>query len=262
MNRTAATETVLITGASSGIGRELARLFAADGSRLVLVARNREQLESLAASLHQAHGTQSHVLVSDLAEAAAPDEIAAQLSRNDLPVDVLVNNAGFGVAGTFAELDLDRQMQMIQVNVAALVRLSGLLVPAMQERRRGGVLNVASTAAFQPGPNLAVYFASKAFVLSFSEALHEELAGSGVTVTCLAPGPTATDFAARAKLEHSRLFRRNVMDALAVARAGHRAFRRGRALVVPGWMNKLTAFAVRLGPRSVVRRIAGQLPRE
>jgi uncharacterized protein len=255
-------ETVLITGASSGIGLELAKLFAADGSALVLVARSREKLEQLAQSLRGSHHVDVRLLVQDLADSQAPDQIAADLSRDGTAVDVLVNNAGFGLGGTFAELDLQRQIDMIQVNVAALVKLTGLLLPGMLERRRGGVLNVASTAAFQPGPHLAVYFASKAFVLSFSEALHEELAGSGVTVTCLAPGPTATGFAEQANLESSLLFRRNVMDAGAVARAGHQAFRRGQALVVPGLMNKLTAFSVRLGPRSLVRKIAGRLPRE
>jgi short-subunit dehydrogenase len=255
-------ETVLITGASSGIGLELARCFAADGAALVLVARTREKLEALAARLREQHGVSVYVLTKDLAHPRAPDEIAEELTRNGIDVDVLVNNAGFGLGGTFAELELAAQMDMIQVNVASLVKLTGLLLPGMKQRRGGGVLNVGSTAAFQPGPNLAVYFATKSFVLSFSEALHEELAASGVSVTCLAPGPTATGFAERASLEKSLLFRFNVQDAASVARAGHRAFRRGKALVIPGLLNKLTVFAVRLGPRALVRRIAGRLPRE
>lgn len=253
-------ETVLITGASSGIGLELARLFAADKSNLVLVARSEEKLQAIAGELRQRHGINVRVIVKDLARPEAPDEIAAELSQAGIQVDVLVNNAGFGLAGTFAELPLERQMEMVQLNVTSLVRLTRLLLPAMIERRRGGMLNVGSTAAFQPGPNMAIYFASKAFVLSFSEALHEETRAKNVTVTCLAPGAVATNFAAAANMEHSLLFRQNVLEVGYVARAGHRAFRRKQALIVPGLWNKLMIFAERLLPRSLVRKLAGRVP--
>jgi uncharacterized protein len=253
-------ETVLITGASSGIGLELARLFAADKSALVLVARSEDKLQAIASELRQRHEIDVRVIVKDLARPEAPDEIAAELEQARLQIDVLVNNAGFGLAGTFAELSLERQMEMIELNVTSLVRLTRLLLPAMLERRRGGVLNVGSTAAFQPGPNMAIYFATKAFVLSLSEALYEETRAKGVAVTCLAPGAVATNFAAAANMEKALLFRQNVLDVGYVARAGHRAFRRKQALIVPGFWNKLLIFAERLLPRSLVRKLAGRMP--
>jgi short-subunit dehydrogenase len=254
-----ATETVLITGASSGIGRDLATLFAADKSNLVLVARSTDKLEEAAQQLRQEYGVTVHVQVQDLAQPAAPRQLCEQLTAQGITVDVLVNNAGFGALGAFADLALERQLAMIQVNITALVELTGLLLPGMRQHGRGGILNVGSTAGFQPGPIMAVYYASKAFVNHFSEALAEELVGSGVTVTCLAPGATATDFARVAHMENARLFKGSaVMDSRTVAEAGYRAFRRGQVLVVTGLRNKLMAFAVRFGPRSLVRKIAGR----
>ena len=255
-------ETVLITGASSGIGLELARMFAADNASLVLVARSDDKLQKIADELRQRHGIDVRVIVKDLARPEGPDEIAAELSQAGLQVDVLVNNAGFGLAGTFAELPLERQMEMVQLNATSLVKLTGLLLSAMIERRRGGVLNVGSTAAFQPGPNMAIYFATKAFVLSFSEALHEEVRAKNVTVTCLAPGAVATNFAAAANMEKSLLFRQNVLEVGYVARAGHRAFRRKKALIVPGFWNRTFIFAERLLPRSLVRNLASRITLE
>jgi uncharacterized protein len=252
-------ETVLITDASSGIGKELARCFAADGSRLVLVARSGGALEALADELRKVHKTDAPVLVADLAEPEAPTHILRHLQGAGLKVDVLVNNAGFGAQGRFAELPVDRQMQMVQVNVTSLTHLTRLLLPGMIERRRGGVLNVASTAAFQPGPHMAVYYATKAYVLSFSEALSEEVAGTGVTVTALCPGPTETGFGEAAQMKDSRLFRLGRMSAQEVAEVGHQAFRRGRVVVVPGLRNRLLAFSVRLSPRAMARKIAGAL---
>jgi len=249
------TEIVLVTGASSGIGRELAKCFAADGSRLILVARKRTALQALADELHQAHGTQSEVLTADLAEPKAPERIFEHLQSNGTKVDVLVNNAGFGAHGHFAALPEARQLEMVQVNVMALLHLTRLFLPGMIQRERGGVLNVASTAAFQPGPGMAVYYATKAFVLSFSEALTEELAGSGVTVSALCPGPTATNFAEAANARFSNKFMRATMSAEAVARIGHRGFRGRRALVVAGARNRLLSFSVRLAPRALVRKI-------
>ena len=253
------TETVLITGASAGIGWELARQFAADKSNLVLVARRRERLEELAAELRKQHGVEALVVPADLGRADAPQAIADQLVRDGLAIDVLVNNAGFGALGPVAELDVGRQLEMIQVNVAALTHLTRLLLPAMIERRRGGVLNIGSTAAFQAGPFMAVYYATKAYVVSFSEALADELASTGVTVTCLCPGPTVTEFAETAKMGDALLFKLQTMTAQAVAQIGYRAFRRGKLLVVPGWLNYLGTLGVRWIPRSLARGIARRL---
>ncbi len=253
------TETALITGASSGIGRELARLFAADKSNLVLVARNQAKLDELADELQETHGIKVRVMVKDLADPQSPEEIFETLAAENVTVDVVVNNAGFGAGGSIAELPLERQLDMIQVNIVALTHLTRLFLPGMCGRRFGGVLNVGSTAAFQPGPYLAVYYATKAYVLSFTEALAEEVAGSGLHVTCLAPGPTATGFAAVADLEHKILFRLGMADARSVAEAGYRGFRRGKVLVVPGILNKLGTLAVRLVPRPLVRKVVKRL---
>ena len=193
-------ETVLVTGASSGIGLELAKCFAADGCRLVLVSRKGIVLEALATELRKAHKIQAQVITADLAQPESPTRLLAHLQNAGLKVDVLVNNAAFGAQGKFVELPLGRQLEMLQVNMTTLTHLTGLLLPGMVERRRGGVLNVASTAAFQPGPGMAIYYATKAYVLSFSEALAEELAGTGVTVTAVCPGPTATNFGTAANM--------------------------------------------------------------
>jgi short-subunit dehydrogenase len=252
-------ETVLITGASSGIGRELAKCFAADGSRLILVARKRKELETLAEDLHRAHKTQSEVLTADLAKPSAPARIFAHLETHGTRLDVLVNNAGFGARGPFAQLPADRQLDMLQVNITALTQLTRLFLPGMIARRRGGILNVASTAAFQPGPGMAVYYATKAFVLSFTEAIAEEVAGTGVIVSALCPGPTETNFAAVAGVRSARLFLLGAMSAETVARLGHDGFRRGRIVAIPGFRNQLAAFATRLAPRSLLRKVVKNL---
>ncbi len=252
-------ETVLITGASSGIGRELARLFAADGSRLVLVARQQDKLAELAAELAGKHQTQAQLIPADLSRPGSAGEVADALAQRHVDVDVLVNNAGFGAHGTVAGIGADRQADVINVNVVALTQLTALLLPAMLERRRGAILNVASTAAFQPGPHQAVYCATKSYVLSFTEALAEETRGSGVRVSCLAPGATDTGFAAQAGLTGTRLFRFGAMDAARVARAGHRGLRRGKTLIIPGAGNRILAFTTRLTPRALVTRIVAYL---
>jgi short-subunit dehydrogenase len=249
-------ETALITGASAGIGVELSRLFAADKSNLVLVARRKEKLEELASELRGKEGVEVRVLAADLGRADSPQEIVDTLAAEKVTIDVLVNNAGFGAMGPFDQLDATRQVEMVQVNVAALTHLTRLVLPGMIQRCRGGVLNVASTAGFQAGPYMAVYYATKAYVISFSEALHDELAGQGVTVTCLCPGPTATEFAAAAQLEKSRMFKNRPMTAEQVARIGYRAFRRGKLLVVTGLMNYLGTLGARYSPRFVARGIA------
>ncbi len=253
-----ALETVLITGASSGIGREFAHCFAADGSRLVLLARRGSELQKLSEELRGAHQTDARVLVADLVRPETPTHVMTFLQNHGLKVDVLVNNAGFGAQGTFAVLPLERQLQMVQVNVMAPTHLARLLLPGMIERRRGGILNVASTAAFQPGPQMAVYYATKAYLLSLSEALAEEAAGTGVAITALCPGLTATGFADAAQMQNSLLLKMNAMSARRVAEVGYRAFRRGGIVELPGWRNRLLAFSVRLAPRSVTRKIAGK----
>jgi uncharacterized protein len=252
-------ETVLITGASSGIGLELAKLFAADKSNLVLVARSKDKLKTLAEELRTQHGVEAVVLPADLADPAAPQAIFDQLNNQGVKVDVVVNNAGFGAVGPIVDLPAERQMDMIQVNVSALTCLTRLFLPGMIERHQGGILNVGSTAGFQPGPNMAVYYATKAYVLSFTEALAEEVAWTGIKVTCLAPGATATGFAAAAEMEDALLFRLGTMDARSVALAGYRGFRRGKVIVIPGMKNKLGAFSVRFAPRIFVRKLVKRL---
>lgn len=254
-------EHVLITGASSGIGLELAKLFAADGAALTLVARRVDKLEVLAEEIRRQHGTPVRIVAADLGRPEAPDEIFETVQAERTPIDVLVNNAGFGARGRFVELDRQRQLEMLQVNVSGPTHLARLFVPGMVERRRGGVLNVASTAGFQPGPYMSVYYATKAYLLSFSEALAEEVSGRGVIVSCLAPGPTLTEFGAVAKMDSTIMFRRWAMTADAVARIGYAGFRKGRVLVVPGKLNQFGTLAVRFTPRSLARKVAGWIQR-
>ena len=252
-------ETVLITGASSGIGLELARLFASEHCDLILVARGESKLNELRSQLVDDHSIHVEVIVMDLAQVDAASRLVDELAERKLVVDVLVNNAGFGDLGKFADLLADRQLEMTRLNVVTVVQLSRLLLPGMIKRNRGGILNVASTAAFQPGPNMAVYYATKAFVLSFSEALHEELINTNIKVSCLAPGPTQTGFGADSGMENSRLFQLGVMDARKVAQIGYRAFRKNKALVIPGFRNWLGAFLNRLVPRIVIRKVVKRL---
>ncbi|HYR61200.1 MAG TPA: SDR family oxidoreductase [Actinomycetota bacterium] len=246
----------LITGASGGIGYELALLFAKDGYDLVLVARSAEKLSALAQRLQHDHGVQVRRIVKDLAAPGAPAEIHAELAAASVHVDVLVNNAGAGLLGKFADLDMDGDVGMLQLNVVAPTLLTRLFLPPMLERGSGRILNVASTAAFQPGPLMAVYYATKAYLLSLSEALANELAGTGVTVTALCPGPTETGFASHAGTEKSRLFTGPTMDAKTVARIGYAALLKGKPVVIPGLRNRMLAFGTRLGPRKVVTQIA------
>ncbi|HEY4953044.1 MAG TPA: SDR family oxidoreductase [Verrucomicrobiae bacterium] len=242
-------ETVLITGASSGIGLELAKCFAADKSKLILVARNTDALATLAAELRLKHGIEVKVLTADLSLPKTPQRIFEELRAAKISVDVLVNNAGFGAHGAFAGLSLPRQLEMIQVNVTALTELTGLFLPEMIRRKRGGILNVSSVAGFLPGPGMAVYYATKAFVLSFSEALAEELSETDLIVSVLCPGPTESNFGNVARGEKTRRVQTAKMSAPEVARSGHRAFRKGKTIVVPGLQNKLFVFLTRLMPR-------------
>ena len=253
--------TVLVTGASSGIGMELARLFAQQGHSLVLLARGRAALEALAAELQAQYKVSAQVLEADLADPQAPAAIAQELGRRDLHIDVLVNNAGFGLLGPHATLDTQRQLDMVQVNIHALVHLTRLLLPGMLARNTGGVLNVASTAAFQAGPNMAVYYATKAFVLSYTEALHEEVAGTQLHISCLCPGPTHTGFVAAAGMEGVGLFKLGAQSALDVARTGFAAFARNQTITIPGLKNQLLTLMGKFSPRVVTRKIAQALNR-
>ncbi len=243
----------LITGASAGLGAEFASQCARRGEELVLVARRRDRLEALAAELGRAH-----VVTADLAAPGEPARLLREVEALGLYAERLINNAGFGLAGRFADLPAERQIEMIDLNVRALTELSRLAVPGMVERRRGGILNVASTAAFQAGPNMAVYYASKAFVLSLSEALHQELRGTGVNVSCLCPGPTATEFFDVAQASNSRLAKM-ATDPEGVVRAGLAGLDRNTAIVIPGAVNRIGAFGTRLLPRAALRRIVAAL---
>ncbi|HVE86881.1 MAG TPA: SDR family oxidoreductase [Myxococcales bacterium] len=249
------TPTALITGPTSGIGLDLTALFAADKHDLVLVSRSADKLEQLAAELKQKHGIQVTVIALDLSEADAPGKLQAELERRGLQIDVLVNNAGYAQYGAFLETDADQERRMMQLNMVTLTELTKRLVPLMVKRGRGRVLNVASTAAFMPGPLMAVYYATKAYVLSLSEALNSELEGTGVSVTALCPGPTRTGFQARAQMESSRLVKGKIMDSATVARIGYAALMRGKPVVIPGFSNQVQVLAPRLLPRSAVPSI-------
>jgi uncharacterized protein len=253
----ASNQTCLITGASGGIGYELAKLFAVDHYNLVLVARGGEALNQLAAELQTQHGVRVTVVPLDLLEAPAARFLFDQMQREGIHVDILVNNAGFGVFGEFVQMPEAEIVGQIELNVTALTRLTRLFLGPMLERRRGRIMNVASTAAFQPGPLMAVYYATKAYVLSFSEALANELRGSGVSVTCFCPGATNTGFARRAGLEGSRLFKQiGAMNVQTVARDGYRGLMAGRTVVISGMHNWLVAKAVNFAPRGVVTAIS------
>ncbi|KQM67733.1 short-chain dehydrogenase [Sphingomonas sp. Leaf17] len=253
--------TTLITGASAGLGEGFATTLAARGDTLILTARRADRLEVLAARLRATHGVSVTVIPTDLADPAAPADLTAAIAAAGLSVDLLVNNAGYGARGDFADLDGAMQTGMIDLNCRALVALSHAVLPAMIAKRAGGILNVASIAAFQPGPWMSVYYATKAFVLSFSEGLHEEVKHHGVHVSALCPGPTRTEFADVAGMADSALFQRFASDSDAVVRDGLAAIAANRAVAVSGRMNALTAGGVRFMPRGVARRLAGRLQR-
>ena len=255
-------KTALITGASFGIGMEFARIFAREGYNLVLVARSADRLRQLASELEKAHGTRSLILAADLSDPGAAAYVLDQTTRADIPVDVLVNNAGFGQYGPFAENDLEECLRQIQLNVTTLTHLTRLYLPAMIARKSGRILNVASTAAFQPGPLMAVYFATKAYVLHFSEALANELGGSGITVTCLCPGATSTEFHKRANATGMRLLKMGSMDAGTVAEDGYRGLMAGKPVIISGFKNWLVAQSVRFSPRRLVTAIARKTQEE
>ncbi|OWK40252.1 SDR family NAD(P)-dependent oxidoreductase [Fimbriiglobus ruber] len=246
----------LVTGASAGIGKELARVFARNGHDLILTARREAELRALADELARSHGAAVHIFPADLSDPAAPRALYDKVAAAGLNVDVLVNNAGFGVYGPFADADPVRVAAMVQVNVAALTDLTRLFLPGMVARGTGRILNVASTAAFQPGPLMAVYYATKAYVLSLSEATAYELRRTGVTVTCLCPGPTRTEFATVAAMEDTKLFDAPyAMEVGPVAEAAYRATMRGTRVVVPGVQNWVGASLARFIPHWLLLRI-------
>ncbi len=257
--------TVLITGASSGIGEALARCFARDGHRLVLVARSADRLRALADALHAEHGTRAEVLPADLSQPGAAMALAAALRRKRRSVDVLVNNAGVLEQGAFARGDAERHQRLIALNVAGLTAMLATFVPAMVARGSGRVLNLASIAAFQPVPGLATYAATKAYVLSLTESLAEELRGSGVTVTALCPGITSTAMLSSATADNARLAELPaflVGDVDAVAAAGYRGCLAGEVIVVPGVVNRAATLAAGVTPKWLLRRIAGVMGRK
>jgi short-subunit dehydrogenase len=250
---TSARETVLVTGASSGIGYELCDLLGADGFNLVLVARDRARLEETAEKLRGRWGISVRSFAKDLSSPESAGEVVRELEREGIPVDILVNNAGFGRHGFFTDLPPGDQLGMIHLNILTLTHLTHLLLPGMLAKGNGKILNVASTAGFLPGPLMAVYYATKAYVVSFSVALAHELKGQGVSVTALCPGPTATRFQERARMGNIRFLTDHFrMNARRVAREGLEGMRRGKTLVIPGTVNKILVLAARFLPRNFI----------
>jgi len=255
-------KTALITGASGGIGYEFAKLLAKDCAVLVLVARSLDRLLEVKKELESISDVSVSVMTiaKDLSKPGVAEEIYRELKNENISVDILINNAGIGNLGKFADTDWQKDAEMISLNIVALTHLTKLFVKGMIERRSGKIVNVASTAAFQPGPLMAVYYASKAYVLSFSEAIANELKGTGVNVTVLCPGPTATGFVKAAAMEESRLFKiRRPAKAVDVARYGYEAMIKGKTVAIHGIISKIVAFSTRLAPRhilpSIYRRI-------
>lgn len=247
------TPTALITGASSGIGYDLCPLFAADKFDLVIVARSEPKLEQMAEELSRKYQIRVTPMAIDLAGVDSAEQLCAEIRNRRLTIDILVNNAGFGLLGEFASADYHRLSDMMSLNIVTLTKLTRLLLPEMVARKSGKIMNVASTAGFQPGPLMAVYYASKAYVVSFSEALANELIGTGVTVMTLCPGPTATKFEEVAGVNNTLLFNKHgLMSSGQVALMGYRGLQKGKRLVIPGFRNKLLAFIVRFLPRKLL----------
>ncbi len=251
--------TAIVTGASSGIGLELAKLLAASHHQLVLTARNTSALQRLADECRNNYGVTVDIIPIDLATVTGAEELVAELNRRNVAVDILINNAGFGTHGKFWENNAAEESALLQVNVVALAQLTRLLLPAMVTRGRGKILNVASTAAFQPGPLMANYYASKAYVLSLSEALSNELKHTGITVTALCPGPTLTNFQNRAGMSASKLSGVAGLSAADVAMAGYNGLMSGRRVVVPGFKNRLLVGVSRFAPRRMVMNVVRKL---
>ncbi len=259
MEQTHAKRTALVTGASGGIGLELSRLFARDGYNLILVARSAEKLKALAVELEQAHGITAVVLPADLGQPGSAQEVYRQVQTRSIQVDALVNNAGFGMMGALANARLEDSLEMIELNLASLTVLTQLFLPGMIQRGFGHILNVGSTGSFSPVPTMAVYGATKAYVLSFSEAIAEELRGTGVSVTALCPGVTITGFQARSGAGEARMVTMGSMTAEQVALIGYKALMHGQPVIIPGFWNALLIFATRFSPRSLMARMTKRL---
>lgn len=250
-------KTVLITGVSGGIGKELADLFARDSHNLVLVARNEAKLQEMAKEYKQKYGTHSIIIAKDVSATGMPQAVFAELQEKGIVVDYLINNAGFGLYGTFLETDLEQEVNMIDINIKALTVMTKLFLPDMVKRGHGGIMNVSSLVGFFPGPLMSVYYASKAYVLSFTEALENELRGTDVTVTALCPGVTATGFFNRSGMEEAPQMAKSgsVMTSSQVAKEGYHGFLKGDTLIIPGARNRLLAFMPRLLPRKWTTRL-------
>lgn len=252
--------TALITGASNGIGLELAREFAKHKTDVILVARNDEKLKEIARELASAYGVKTFVIAKDLSKPGSADEVFRQVKESGLEIGYLVNNAGFGDFGMFSESDWKKQEEMISLNIMTLTQLCRLFVPEMIQRKQGKILNLASTASFQPGPLMSVYYATKAYVLLFSEAINNELRGSGITVTALCPGPTTSGFQKTSNIEDSRLVKgRKLPGAEEVARYGYRAMMKGKSVAIHGLLNRFLVLAERFGPRDIVTAVSRKL---
>jgi len=247
----------LITGASSGLGKEFARIHASKGGDLVLVARSGDKLEALKSDLQKQYGVSVYVIVKDLSDQYAPKALYDELTEKKIQVEYLINNAGFGDYGLFAETTWEKQLEMINLNITCLTYMTRLFLPHMVEKKDGKILNIASTAAFQPGPTMSVYFATKAYVLSFSEAIANELKGTGITVTALCPGATETGFKTAAALGESNLFKGNqIATSKEVAEFGYAGMMNGKTVVIPGLLNNLLVQSVRFLPRNLVATLA------
>lgn len=249
----------LVTGASSGIGLAFAHILAEHGHDLVLAARRGASLDAIASDLKTKHGINTYVIACDLSDPASAENIYAEVTGRGIKISVLINNAGFNIYGPFVAVEIDSELNMIQVNLTSLVTLTRLFLQDMIHRKAGRILNVGSTASFGPAPNVSVYAATKAFVLSFSEALFEEVKGTGVTVSVLCPGSTHTEFASRAGMLGTKIFSGNLMSAREVAEIGFDAMMRGRMTTIAGFANKFQVWSMRLAPRSMVVKIAAGL---
>jgi short-subunit dehydrogenase len=255
-------KTVLITGATTGIGYELAKLFAKDKYELIIIARNETKLAETASSLIKDYDVNVKFIPKDLSLPDSAKEIFDELKKENISIDMLVNNAGFGDQGAFADSDVKNDIDMISLNITSLVILNRIFLDDMLKKNSGKILNVASTAAFQPGPFMAVYYATKAFVLSFSEAVSEELTGTNITVSCLCPGPTETEFQNRAGIKNTKMMSRKsftVMTAGEVALTGYKEMMKGKRIIIPGFANKAGAFFVKLLPRKIITKITRSL---
>jgi len=248
---------IILTGASAGIGEHMAKQLAEQNNDLILVARRKEKLETLAYTLAGKYGIQVECLALDLSEPDSAEQLFNLIAQSGWSIKALINNAGIGDRGAFSALSLERQLQMIQLNVNTLVALTHRVIPLLSQSEAPYIINVASTAAFQAGPNMAVYYATKAFVLSFSEALHEELKPKGISVSALCPGPTDSEFASEANMTDTKLFKAGAMGADEVARQA--IAKRNKAIVITGFKNKIGVWLGKLSPRAINRKLAGWL---